>query len=128
MKLLMENWRKYLTENDENLSQEAKLAMLALHNDESMADQALIMFEVVIDEIDLDLLAKELDERLSTRFDEIYYGADDWMNWAQILAQAESFISGKANKDFRLDHDELGNLYGAIRNELEQTADRWRNK
>ena len=123
----MENWREYLTEDKESPSQEAKLVLLALHDDESMNDQALMMFEMLVNEIDLDLLAKELDETLSAKFEEIYTGGD-WMSWSQILAQAESFISGRANKDFRLDHDELGNLYGAIRNELEQTANRWRNK
>jgi hypothetical protein len=128
MMLLMEKWRKYLTENEESSSQEVKLVMLALHADESMNDQALMMFEMLADEIDLNLLAKELDETLSARFEEIYTGGGDWMDWAGLLAQAESFISGRVNKDFSLDHDELGNLYGVIRDELEQTVSRWTNK
>ena len=76
--LIMEGWRDWIgldkkaepeeelepEEEEEDLSQEAKLAMLALHEDEANRDQALMMFEMLADGLDLDLLASELDKRL----------------------------------------------------------------
>mgnify|MGYP003116726976 CR=1 FL=1 len=98
--LIMEGWRDWLRskkeveeplpepeeEEDEQSSMEANLAMLLMREEE---DQATMMFEMLSDELDLDLLATEIDDRLraewealpaeipSKRFDPRGNGSDD---------------------------------------------------
>ena len=82
MNLLMENWRKYLglgkkaepeeeapepeEEEDEQSSMEANLAMLLMREEE---EQATMMFEMLSDQLDLDLLATEIDDGLRAEWE-----------------------------------------------------------
>ena len=162
MKLLMEGWRDYIglgkeepepeaalepeeDEEEEDLSQEAKLAMLALHEDEGNREQALMMFEMLADGLDLDLLASELDDRLYALW-KIYQGEDQdageqtsqkrdvfavLLDWFGPLQNAETFISGDGlNKEVRLSQDlyKLGSARDTIAGFLKQTASLWRER
>ena len=160
---LFEGWRKYLDlgkeaeleqetepeEEEEEESQEAKLSMLALHNDEGNRERALMMFEMLADGLDLDLLATELDDRLHTAYDKyerdaaamhrdgfsrLGLGNDPWgllLDWIGYLRFGEDFISGGGlNKQARMSQDiyKLGSARHMIARALKQTARLWRER
>ena len=125
MKLLMEGWRDYLglgkeaepeeapepeEEEDEQSSMEANLAMLLMREEE---DQATMMFEMLSDELDLDLLATEIDDRLRAEWEalpatiEVHHRrltpeemaqmikySDAWHAWIPKLGAAVRFVTG----------------------------------
>lgn len=127
MKLLMEGWRDYLglgkeaepeeapepeeeEEEDEQSSMEANLAMLLMREEE---DQATMMFEMLSDELDLDLLATEIDDRLRAEWEalpatiEVHHRrltpeemaqmikySDAWDAWIPKLGAAVRFVTG----------------------------------
>ena len=157
----MEGWRDYLgiskeaepeeelePEEEEEESQEAKLAMLALHEDEGNREQALMMFEMLADGLDLDLLATELDKRLHKAYDkyerdaatmhrdgfsQFGLGNDPYgllMDWIGYLKLGEDFMSGGGlNKQAtRISQDlyKLGSARDMIAGLLKQTASLWR--
>ena len=147
MKLLMEGWRDWIdlgkeepepeaalepeeSEEDEEQSQEAKLAMLALHEDEGNRAQALMMFEMLVDGLDLDLLASELDSTLHSQYEEFFVSpATDpfaaLLDWSSMLKFAETFISGGGiNRELRLSQDlyKLGSAQDMIADELKKTV------
>ena len=159
MKLLMEGWRDYLgmgkeaepeeelepEDEDEEESQEAKLVRLALHEDEANREQALMMFEMLSDGLDLDLLASELDDRLYALW-KVYQRENqdaeeqssqkrdvftELLDWLTPLQHAETFISGGGiNKEVRLSQDlyKLGSAQDMIARSLKQTASLWRER
>ena len=162
MKLLMESWRDWIglgkeepepeaaleseeEGEDEEQSQEAKLAMLALHEDEGNRDQALMMFEMLADGLDLDLLATELDDRLYDLW-KIYQRENqdaekqssqkrdvfaELLDWLTPLQHAETFISGGGlNRELKLSQDlyKLGSAQDMIADELRKTASLWRER
>ena len=135
MNLLMENWRKYLglgkkaepeeevpepeeEEEEEDPSMEAKIAMLLMREEE---DQATMMFEMLSDELDLDLLATEIDDRLRAEWEalpaviELHHRrltpeemaqmikySDAWNAWIPKLGAAVRFVTGgDKNQGFR---------------------------
>ena len=159
MRLIMEGFRAWagldkeaepeeeLEPEEEDESQEAKLAMLALHEDEGNREQALMMFEMLADGLDLDLLATELDDRLYTAYDkyerdaaamhrdgfsQFGLGNDPYgllMDWIGYLKLGEDFISGGGlNKQARISQDiyKLGSARDTIAGFLKQTASLWR--
>ena len=154
MKLIMEGWRDWIglgkeepepdaalepeedEEDEEDLSQEAKLAMLALHEDEANRDQALMMFEMLADGLDLDLMATELDNILHSQYEESFVSpATDpfaaLLDWASMLKFAETFISGGGlNREVRFSQDlyKLGSAQDMIADELKKTASLWRDR
>ena len=170
MKLIMEGWRDWIglgkeepepeaalepeedEEDEEDLSQEAKLAMLALHEDEANRDQALMMFEMLADGLDLDLLATERDDRLHTMWEALEPARDamavphkgrakmspehnaafeELVDWIFKLQQTEKFISGDSiNKEVRLSQDvyKLGSMQDMLARALKQTARLWRER
>jgi len=157
MKLLFEGWRAWIgldkeaepeeaPEPEEEESQEAKLAMLSLHEDEANREQALMMFEMLADGLDLDLLATELDKKLHATYDEYqrelagsrpgpdWMGEDPWgvlLGWYGYLKFGEEFISGDGlNREVRLSGDiyKLGSAQGMIARALKQTARLWREQ
>ena len=150
MRLIMEGWRDYLglskeaepeeelepEEEDEEESQEAKLVRLALHKDEANRDQALMMFEMLADGLDLDLLASELDSILHSQYEESFVSpATDpfaaLLDWASTLKFAETFISGGGiNRELRLSQDlyKLGSAQDMIADELRKTTSLWRER
>ena len=153
MKLLMESWRDWIglgkeepepeaeleseeDEEEEDESQEAKLIRLALHADEANRDQALMMFEMLADGLDLDLLATELDSILHSQYEESFVSpATDpfaaLLDWASMLKFAETFISGGGvNRELRLSQDlyKLGSAQDMIADELRKTTSLWRER
>jgi len=161
MKLIMEGFRAWAaldkeaepeeeleTEEEEDESQEAKLAMLALHKDEGNREQALMMFEMLADGLDLDLLATELDKRLHKAYDEyerdaaamhrdgfsqLGLGNDPYgllMDWIGYLKLGEDFMSGGGlNKQAtRISQNlyKLGSARDMIAGLLKKTASLWR--
>ena len=104
MKLLMEGWRDYLglgkqaepeeapeEEEDEQSSMEANLAMLLMRDE---ADQATMMFEMLGDELDLDLLATEIDDRLRAEWEATSAGEADFWEWIPKLQSVVKFVTG----------------------------------
>jgi len=162
MKLLMESWRDWIglgkeepepeaavepeeEGEDEEQSQEAKLAMLSLHEDEGNRDQALMMFEMLADGLDLDLLATELDDRLYDLWkiyqrenqdaeEQISQKRDvfvELLDWLTPLQHAETFISGGGlNRELKLSQDlyKLGSAQDMIADELRKTTSLWRER
>ena len=157
MKLLMEGFRSWIgsdkeveseeefehEEENEEGSQEANLAILALNKYEGSRKQALMMFETLaqIDEIDLDLLAAELNHRLlemwnlgieQERAIERKPQSQDvfanLLDWYTKIEEAKNFISGGGvNREFELPQDEFrfGSLQGVISDALKQTVAIW---
>lgn len=157
MNLLMENWRKYLglgkevepeevpepaEIEDEQSSAEANLAMLVFRDE---INQALMMFEMLGNGLDLDLLAAELDNRLIAEWEKIpekpkmTWPRSPEMNeytkiydaWIQTLEDAIKFISGgHINRGFRPSADvyKLGSIKDTIAMALKQTAAIWKAK
>ena len=130
---------------DEEQSQEAKLAMLSLHEDEGNRDQALMMFEMLADGLDLDLLATELDDRLYDLWkiyqrenqdaeEQISQKRDvfvELLDWLTPLQYAETFISGGGlNRELKLSQDlyKLGSAQDMIADELRKTTSLWRER
>ena len=135
-------------EHDDSTSMEANLAMLVFRDE---ADQALMMFEMLapMNELDLDLLATELDNRLLAEWDKIPerppanipLGArsPEWAEYNrltnswQILAlnPAMKFITGNhVNRSFRPPANvyKRGSIKDTIAMALKQTASIWRKK
>ena len=79
MKLLMENWRKFLVEEfeDEEFSEEATLVDLLFKGQRA---QATSMFRALYDQLDLNLLATEIDDRL----------LEGWNRIAKLKAEVEA--------------------------------------
>ena len=160
MKLLMEGWRDYLglgkeaepeegapepeEEEDEQASREANLAMLLMRGEE---DQATMMFEMLaqIDEVDLDLLATEIDDRLRAEWEalpaviELPQGrrvtpeevaqlvkySDAWNAWIPKLGAAVRFVTGgDSTQGFRPSAKayKLGSLKDTLARHLRMTA------
>ena len=165
MKLLMENWRKYLglakeepepeeelepEEEEEDLSQEAKLAMLLMHGEE---DQATMMFEMLvqIDEVNLDLLATEIDDGLRAEWEALppvtkTFGlgrvptpeelaqalkySDAWRAWIPKLGAAVRFVTGgDKTQGFRPTASvyKLGSLKDTLARHLRMTVHKMKN-
>ena len=78
-------------EEDEQSSMEANLAMLLMRDE---ADQATMMFEMLGDELDLDLLATELDDRLRAEWEATSAGEADFWEWIPKLQSVVKFVTG----------------------------------
>ena len=165
MKLLMEGWRDYLgldkkaepeeeapepeEEEDEQSSMEANLAMLLMRGEE---DQATMMFEMLaqIDEVDLDLLATEIDDRLRAEWEalpaptktdwsraptpeevaQILKYSDAWQAWVPKLGAAVRFVTGgDKTQGFRPTASvyKLGSLKDTLAQHLRKTASAMKN-
>ena len=151
MKLLMEGWRDYLglgkeaepeevpeEEEDEQSSMEANLAMLLMRDE---ADQATMMFDMLGDQLDLDLLATELDDRLRAEWEKVpprppgtfnptsiewreYYNsaADDWI--PKLESVIKFVTGGDSTQGFRPSAQvyKLGSLKGVFARHLKMTT------
>jgi hypothetical protein len=168
MNLLMENWRKYLglgkeaepeeeapepeeeeEEEDEQASMEANLAMLLMRGEE---DQATMMFEMLvqIDEVDLNLLATEIDDGLRAEWEalpaptktdwsraptpeevaQILKYSDAWNAWIPKLGAAVRFVTGgDKNQGFRPPASayKLGSLKDTLARHLRMTTHKMKN-
>ena len=159
MNLLMENWRKYLglgkeaepeeevpeeeEEEDEQASMEANIAMLLMREEEN---QATMMFDMLSDQLDLDLLAAEIDHGLRAEWEALppvtkLHGlgrvptpeelaqalkySDAWRAWIPKLGAAVRFVTGgDKNQGFRPTASvyKLGSLKDTLARHLRMTA------
>jgi hypothetical protein len=133
--------------DDDTTSMEANLAMLVFRDE---VDQALMMFEMLapMNELDLDLLATELDNRLLAEWDKMpeepqvpptpaewkaygEYRKLYWDPWSLKIKSAVRFISGDhINRSFR-PPDRVyrsGSIQDTIARALKQTTTAWRKR
>ena len=104
-------------ESDDNVSMEENLARLVMADE---VDQAIMMFEMIYGELNLNRLAEELDNRLQDE--------QESPQWADKLKEAIRFINGDGiNRNFRpsMDSYKLGSMKNAISSALRQTARIW---
>ena len=158
MKLLMEGWRDYLglgkkaepeeevpepEEEEEDPSMEAKIAMLLMREEEN---QATMMFDMLSDQLDLDLLATEIDDGLRAEWEALppetkLHGlgrvptpeelaqalkySDAWRAWIPKLGAAVRFVTGgDRTQGFRPTASvyKLGSLKDTLARHLRKTA------
>ena len=160
MDKLLEGWRKYLglgkeaepeeevpepeeEEEEEQVSMEAKIAMLLMKEEEN---QATMMFDMLSDELDLDLLATEIDDGLRAEWEALppetkLHGlgrvptpeelaqalkySDAWRAWIPKLGAAVRFVTGgDKTQGFRPTASvyKLGSLKDTLARHLRKTA------
>jgi len=160
----MEGWRKYLgldkeaepeeevpepeEEEDEQASMEANIAMLLMREEEN---QATMMFDMLSDQLDLDLLATEIDDGLRAEWEALppetkLHGlgrvptpeelaqalkySDAWRAWIPKLGAAVRFVTGgDKTQGFRPTASvyKLGSLKDTLARHLRMTAHKMKN-